>query len=137
MKYATRHGLANKLALGMLVAMAGEGAGGGAELLDFEQLNELDLDDIADLQINQIADAKGFVLPPIGMYRLALAVDFGEVGKEGQKKKAIVAEWTVREVIELQDAEATPPAVDTTFTTSWVIVKIKKRPTTRVSLSST
>jgi hypothetical protein len=121
MKYATRHNFMNKLSLGMLVAMAAAGSAGssGGDLLGFEELKDLGIDDIMDLPLSQIADAQGFVLPPRGMYHFKLNIDFGEQGQGEKAVKCIAATWTILHTIELANDQDVPLPEGTEFNQNW------------------
>jgi hypothetical protein len=121
MKYATRHNFQSRLTLGVLVAMAAAGSGGGsgADLLGFEELRDLGIDDIMDLPLSQIADAQGFVLPPRGMYHLKLNIDFGEQGTGDKAVKCIAATWTILATIELANDQDIPLPEGTEFNQNW------------------
>ncbi len=117
-KHSTRHDLLTSLlAIGVMNAMAGPETGGGAaQLLSFEDLKDLSLDDIMDMPLSEIAESAGFVVPPLGHYHLELAIDFGEQGQGDKAIKVIVAKWTVLETVELVNDEDVPVPVGTVFT---------------------
>jgi hypothetical protein len=120
MKYNTRNSLLNKLNLGILVAMANEGGGSAGTLLTFEDLKDLDIDDISGLSLGEIADAAGFPVPPLGHYQLRLEIDFGEQGQGDKAVKCIAATWEIVETVELVNPENDVPLPPgTKFTQNW------------------
>jgi hypothetical protein len=90
------------------------------ELFDFDDLKDLDLDDIMQLTIGQIADAQKFVLPPRGIYKLKLDIEMGTMGSGDKETKCISATWTILQTIELLDAEVDVPIPEgTEFSQNW------------------
>lgn len=57
------------------------------------------LDDILDQSIDDLKDLPEFKIPDTGMYRLGIALSMKEINK----KASIIANITVRELLELED----------------------------------
>lgn len=88
--------------------------------LKAEDLKEISIDDLLEVGIDEIEDAAGFVLPPMGAYTLNI-VSCAKVliGAEGEEKAAIQVELSVAETVELSDPTQDPVAEGAEFSIAY------------------
>ena len=74
-----------------------------------DELKEQSIADLLALDLNEIADAVGFVLPPKGAYTLGIAkCELGSVGNGDNAKEAINMDFTVEATLELEKESDVP-----------------------------
>jgi len=75
------------------------------------------IDQLLDASMDEISNAPEFMNPPNGAYLCTVKkVDTkAEVGKEGEKRRAVRLIFTIDSVVELADTNETPPPVGAMF----------------------